>query len=328
MAIASEFDFENDDHCPPDLQVVFTFNRSVGTTGMLECVRNAGPLYATDLWGLDENSLGQSFIEPLMTLLGEFIFARLPEKYRTNPLPDYYFHVNPVDKTLRIEFAFLPSVIEDTSRIYYSPEEPKVPFGGGQWKMGFFKHALERACQRIATQTPISYRDFSLCVKYLRHCTHFESLTLPDGQEAVRLYMPVSFPTGRVYMDEILADGGEGSAEGEPHYVLGYCPLKIIRTRAVALTFLYPGYSNTPEHELVRNASISPSLRQELLQAARDNTAEFVLGGQTTKVIKWYHDNGVPQVVRLKQSVLQAPLIEGTAWPEEKYTTKTPKSPS
>jgi hypothetical protein len=85
---------------------------------------------------------------------------------------------------------------------------------------------------------------------------------------------------------------------------MGYCPVDFRVGRAVAMTFLPPGYGGTPEDRLVRTAPIDRDLRRQLLDAANNNTFERVLEGND-EVIKWYHDNGVPQVKEMPPGMFQ-----------------------
>ena len=86
-------------------------------------------------------------------------------------------------------------------------------------------------------------------------------------------------------------------------FVLGYCPVEIVRRHAVARSFLYPGYRNTPEAALVASAPISQAMRYRLRTAAKDNTLAELVKSDAYDLFKWYHDNGVPQVVRRAEAL-------------------------
>ena len=59
------------------------------------------------------------------------------------------------------------------------------------------------------------------------------------------------------------------------------------------------GYKGTPEDVLLRAAELPYPQRRELLQAADHNVAYRVLHEGNVDVIKWYHDNGIPQVKQI-----------------------------
>jgi hypothetical protein len=302
--VVAGFDFADPAICSPTNQLVFQSLHKEGfksTTSRIETTAAAGVEQ-----GFPKAETEYTLLYPLFMLLGDWIFERLPEPYRTKPLPFHYFFVAPVDKDLVIKFAFLPSVSNEHGRIYHSPLDPTVPFGGGKWKVGFSRHAIERICERICPTPEIGYAQFSLCAMYCRYYTYFEPLELPDGQHAIRLldYCDRAGDAAvHPYVRDVLEQPGPSLANSTLGYVLGYCPLSFIGPRAVAKTFLYPGYSNTPEDHLVRTAPISAAKRRDLLTLASDNNLHRVYRKGGLEAIKWYHDNGVPQVFPMKQEL-------------------------
>ncbi len=242
----------------------------------------------------------------ILKYLGNWIFERLPEPCRMKPLPFHYYDVQPSTKDLVIRFAFLQNTMNEHGRIYYSPFEPTVPFGGGKWKVAFFRHAIERICERLCTKPQIDYGHFSSLAMYFRHTIYFEPLELPDGQHAIRLfdYCYRGEDVGyHPYVKHVLENESPAAQDAHLVYLLGYCPLSFIGPRAVAKTFLYPGYRNTPEDHLVRTTPISMAKRRELLALASDNNAAHFYEAGGFEAIKWYHRNGVPQVIALKREL-------------------------
>lgn len=302
--VVAGFDFEDPAICSSTNQLIFQSLRREGfksTTSRIETTVAAGVER-----GLPQAAMEERLNYPLFMLLGDWIFKRLPEPCRMQPLPFYYFFVAPVDHDLVIKFNFLPSVAGGHGRIYHSPLEPTVPFGGGNWKVGFSRHAIERICERICPTSEIGYSQFNLCAMYFRYHTYFEPLELPDGQQAIRLLdycYHGDYAAAHPYVSDVLAQAGTVHEDSRLGYVLGYCPVSFIGPRAVAKTFLYPGYRNTPEDHLVRTASMSAAERQKLLALASDNNAHRVFRDGGLEAIKWYHHNGVPQVFPMKQEL-------------------------
>jgi len=302
--IVAEFDFADPQTCPPEIQRLYRLQKSLGYQRLGEMFHDiASEVYKDDL----QAELKVAQLEhPLGGFLGQWVFDRLPEPCRDLPLPFHYFCVRPVEDFIGVEFEFLPSQRTDSGTIYYSPVEPKVEFGGASWTVGFFRHAIERACQRFTPVCPITYLYFQMNYIYFRCCRYFEPLELEDGQPAIRLFGEcddVPDREMRLYRDQILGESYEAS-KGKAHYVLGYCPIAFKGGKAVATTFLYPGYRGTPEDVLVRRARISASERERLIQAANHNTRHRVVALGNADVIKWYHDNGVPQVVQFHHRVI------------------------
>ena len=302
--IVADFDYENPEHCSPSKRHVLQMLREIGFNEMyrrmLESMKDA-PQH-----GFDRGIVEDAILEPLVIDLGTWIFARLPEECRLNPLPFSYFVVLPLGHDLHIGFDFLPSVPSNHGRIYSSAREPTVTFGGGQWRVGFFRHAIERICERLCPAQSIGYAHFNACAIYFRDCIYYEPLELPDGQHAIRLFRdcdPYVDGNADPYITELMGLERHPGKSTRLYRVLGYCPVAFVGPRAVAKTFLYPGYHNTPEDFLVRTASLSASDRRELFQLAADNDARKVYKQDGLKAIAWYHRNGVPQILELDRPV-------------------------
>ncbi len=80
-------------------------------------------------------------------------------------------------------------------------------------------------------------------------------------------------------------------------YRVGYCPLVFNEEYAIAKTFLPPGYSQTPERELINNKISNLIERQKLIAIAGKLDFYSLRNGEAMDLIKWFHDNGVPQVI-------------------------------
>jgi hypothetical protein len=238
----------------------------------------------------------------LLYCIGDGIFDRLPDPFRATPLPRFFFRVVPTGKNIAIQFVFTPIVSDGPNPIYCPTDEPLVEYGPTRWQFGFSRHAVEQLCKRIRQNETMTYRDFTRCHAYFICCRYFESVELAEGHPALRLYYPCDSEgttAHSVYVKQILGSENLQDGAGDACYVLGYCPIEIIKGRAVATTFLYPGYKGTPEDVLLRAAALPYPKRRELLQAADHNVAYRVLHEGNVDVIKWYHDNGIPQVKQI-----------------------------
>jgi hypothetical protein len=302
--ILAGFSFEDPTICPPDRQRIFREFHKLGVDQML--VNMQAELSEIRTQTATTQQVEDTACFTIHEYLGNWIFERLPEPCRVKPLPFHYYEAVPSTKDLVIRFALLPNTTNEHGRIYYSGFQPTVPFGGGKWKVAFFRHAIERICERLCTKPQINFSHFSSLATYFRFTTYFEPLELPDGQHAIRLfdYCYRGDDVGNhPYVKHVLENEIPAAQNAHLVHVLGYCPLSFIGPRAVAKTFLYPGYRNTPEDHLVRTAPITMAKRRELLALASHNNATnfYVAGG--FEAIKWYHDNGVPQVIALKREL-------------------------
>lgn len=150
--IVAGFDFQDPAICCPARQRIYQVFHRVGFVHMEN--RMGAAIAAGAQQGFTKDEMEDGVLYPLLFYLGNWICERLPEQCRIAPLPFHYFFVEPFTKDLVLRFDFLPSVASERGRIYHSPLEPTVSFGGGNWKVGFFRHAIERICQRICRVRP------------------------------------------------------------------------------------------------------------------------------------------------------------------------------
>jgi hypothetical protein len=305
--ILCSFDYDDDSHCRPEERYMYGLFRSIGLEGMERWIASPDTQQRYMQPGATVEDFRNGLLKPLYMHLGEWVFSRLPDTYRKDPLPFYYYYVAPVDNALVVTFEFLPHLPSEHGTIYHSPYNPTVRKGGGDFKVGFLRHAIERVCERLSALQPITYSCFQPLAFYFRHCVFFEPLNLPDGQEGIRLFARCDGSFGRDYLRQVMSldDAVIEQEQDQFVFVLGYCPVEIVRKYAVAKTFLYPGYGNTPEAALVASAPVSQTTRKELRAAARDNTLAALVKSNDFDLVKWYHENGVPQVVRRPEELYQ-----------------------
>ena len=89
---------------------------------------------------------------------------------------------------------------------------------------------------------------------------------------------------------------------GKCYYRIGYCPAIIEGEFIKAKTLLYPGFASTPEYAAILRSSLSRRDKQEMIKKATRLDADCLMQ-DGLGLIKWFHDNGVPQVVQLPQPV-------------------------
>jgi hypothetical protein len=302
--LANEFDFENPACCQERQRKIFKMFRAVGFHEMMR--RTKISMREAPQSGVEAHVMEDLVMAPLMLHVGDWIFNRLNDDYRKSPLPFHYFTVVPTGNELLVVFRFLPTVSTEHGTVYFSPAQPKVAIGGGQWKVGFFRHAIERVCERLCPSERIGYAHFNVCEIYFRSCVHYEPLELPDGQHAIRLFQDCDHAGPHdedPYITRVLGMDRQPGKRTRLYRTLGYCPIAFVGPRAVAKTFLFPGFRNTPEDDLVRTTPMSADQRKILLDIASDNTARKVHQAEGLTAIKWYHDNGVPQVYEMSERV-------------------------
>jgi hypothetical protein len=298
--VASRFKFSKKECCDGSQRFIFHAFRQIGEEGIDEYIRNANP---------NDESLNEKILDTLLFHIGDWIFKRLPKKYQQNPLPFFYFQLLPRNNYFEISFDFLPQVSSDDGTIYSSTSSPSIQTGGREYRVGFFRHAIERTCERMALKKELSYVDFRKCYRYFRHCVYYKPIELYDGKEAIQLYAPLSAPDddsslSYFYMEDVAGINAEWAANGKYHHVLGYCPIEFVDDFAVAKTFLLPGYRGTPEYGLISKARLRPQKRTWYRETAKALTSETLLKREGCELLRFFHDNGCPQVIRLPKPVL------------------------
>ena len=301
--LVDSFDFDDPDTCSSDDRHMYLLLRTVGLDGIYAWIDSQSAAEFAAKQELSRKDLMEEIVVPLLTHLGEWIFDRLPDQYRANPLPFYFYDIVPQAKHLSIRFQFLPHVKSLHGTIYFSPLEPTVRINDEDFKVGFTRHALERACQRLALNQPITYCDFRRVAIHFKTCEYFEVISLPDEQQALRLLGLCSDDLMDIYLRDVAGLDESTISSGKCFFVLGYCPLQIVRDYAVATTFLCPGYRGTPEHALVNATTMSANERRTLHAMASSATLADVISGHQTEALRWYHRNGVPQVITLERNI-------------------------
>jgi hypothetical protein len=241
--------------------------------------------------------------------VGERVLEELPEVYQKKLLPDYFFFPEVAPEGVRIRFGFLDRVKRETGWGYYSQHKPTVTINGADWIVCFSEHAIERIVERSSFEDRVTYTHYMDCVNYLDGCVYFEPVNMADGTPALRFLMTDGLHgnTDRYheYLRTITGVEDLNQLPSTPAYVLGYCPVDCKGQFAKAISMLYPGYDGTPEDMLVRTVITSKVEQQRMLMMAADNKVVRVINEGRHEAIKWYHENGVPQVVSLKRRLFE-----------------------
>lgn len=123
--------------------------------------------------------------------------------------------------------------------------------------------------------------------------------TLHPDQECILLYAscgPSYADQHVIYVDQVLGQEKVDPDREPPEYRLGYCPLAFHGPYAVAKTLLPPGYKSTPEYRQLLRCVPPRGIKAELMAIARSHVPDLDRSEEWLPLIKWFHDNGVPQV--------------------------------
>lgn len=244
--------------------------------------------------------------ELLMLLnYGTVLFEQIPEEARRRFLPYNDVRILFIRNRMVLQFSSMLSHGGPGGAVFYGRNKPVIEFDGVQRTVAFSRHAIDRICERINPRY-IHYAAAGDVHAFFSTCVYFEPVQLHGGQPAFVLYdicgndHTLQYDT---YVNQILGKDKLDRSLGRPYYKVGYCPVVFEGDFAKAKTFLSPGFTGTPEYGAILNSNLKLTERNKLIQSATSLVPNDVLMNDTPETIKWFHDNGVPQVVQLKRKV-------------------------
>lgn len=247
-------------------------------------------------------------IGPAVVLLGlgTRLLERTSEDARRRLMPFNDVFVEPRNQEFVLKFSSMLSKKGAGGTIYYSRQKLQVALNGKMWNVGFSRHAIQRMCERINPRY-YEYAAAGDIHALFSTCIYVEPIQLYPDQPAFIFYDICDAPGFAryfTYVEEILGKDNVDPTKGKCYYRVGYCPVVFEGEFAKAKTFLYPGYSGTPEYGLVvRSSRLSSTDRNLLFQQATAQDATDVILNDNSEAIQWFHNNGIPQVVQMKQEV-------------------------
>jgi len=278
----------------------FLLLREYGFDGFQDVIRRAAGVRQDHVMSLEDVVFHQ--ILGTMWAPGNWLFEGLPEHFRHGSLVRNFFYVAFTGDDFIVRFRVLETASSAGGTVYIPPSKPTVPLAGRQWGVALHAHALERLCERFrATPRPTYLQNFFLWTALSHKVWKYEPIELNDGQPALRVLTHISCnEVGTkwhdVYVKQILGEKNVPQHTQMLAVVVGYLPLQISGNFARALTFLFPGYRNTPEAKLVEALPPGAWMQRRVRALAKDATFYSLFYRKTAEAIKWYHEHGVPQV--------------------------------
>jgi hypothetical protein len=240
---------------------------------------------------------------------GAVLLDLIPEYIRRKHMPFNNVKVHYEGHDIVLRFTSTRFYNRTYDRIYYSPHKPTITFDSKEYTVGFCKHAITRICERIRPGY-IEYPHAGEIHAFFLHCVYFEPTLLLDNNPAFVIYDLCNDPRVtqyKAYTVEVFGEQNIIPEAGMLYYKIGYCPVYFDDGFAVAKTFLPVGFSKTPEYGLLRNAKISWDQKEKLKSLAKqEDESEFdQFCEKSIQDIKWFHQNGMPQVVQMKHVVFR-----------------------
>jgi hypothetical protein len=303
---ALEIDLDDPKVCPPPFRYAYKCIASDGIRAYAATVREAvaSGLVSANTADVTSHEFNLHF--------GSVLYNRIPKEVRQQFLPWNDVNIIFTGRSQLFVFSSLLKASGNQGTIYYSRKQPTVTLGPRAWKVGFSRHAIEQVVARL-NPNYLQYESSSDVHCFFAKCVYHEPAEIDSknhpNQPAFSMYDNCDDPTFfayRVYVDGVFGANGKppDRSSGAFHYRIGYFPVEFDKGFAKATTFLRPGYSGTPELALLRSSeSLTRDQKLFLLKEARENKGREALLDERTEVIKWFHDNGVPQVRQFRHAV-------------------------
>jgi hypothetical protein len=228
------------------------------------------------------------------------VIDRIPAGKREQLLPMNDVLFAPRGWEIYVVFRRLLRAKGPGGTIYYSRRQPTLEINGTPKVVAFSKHAIARTCERLKPRWKSSYAALGDVFAFFDQCMYFERCDLHRGQLAFTFYdeCKQGFVAFR-YVEDVLGLENLDPKSGKPYHRVGYCPAVIDGDFIKGKTLLFPGYASTPEYNAILRSSLSYAEKRQMTEKAKRLDSETLYTSQDFRLIKWFHDNGVPQVVHL-----------------------------
>jgi hypothetical protein len=252
--------------------------------------------------------------------LGSLLYQHLPrDLIQPSRCLDLLHRFGPHDRKLTVVCRSLQVEQTPTGPAYFSRRMPRMRFRGepGDWVVAFSKHALEQICERTVYDWR-SYGGHGDAFAFFEQCVYFEDCTAERGEPSFVVYNScVPHFTTWNYVAQVL----ENPVPGRRYYYrVGYCPVALQGNVAKAITLLVPGMKKnkgTPEGKLIEQSGLpTPEVVRLQAQVERQKSMRELEDSGDYSLIKWFHENGVPQVVEFEHDVFKYDCETPQGWRE------------
>jgi hypothetical protein len=298
-----KIDLDAPDQCTDTFRRAYQAMRTHGISEVIHGFQMAG--------GSDPMSQHNAYIAETQFGLhyGQLLFRHIPIEVRKAYLPYNDVMVFYIGDRFVPVFSSLLKAKSKGGTIYYSRRKPLLTIAGQRYPVGFSEHSIERAVLRL-NPNYLNYEASYDVHCFFANCLYHEHTILdspshPD-QNAFCMYNRCGTPhykSYQTYVNNIYGLNGKepDHSKGEFHYRLGYFPFVIDNGFAKATTFLRPGYSGTPERNLLHATELPHELKRFLIKEAGEQIGREVTLADRVEVIEWFHRNGIPQVMQFKE---------------------------
>jgi hypothetical protein len=247
-------------------------------------------------------------------VVGQVVLGKVPATVRAELLPfnDATFHY--LGDIILVHCRSLVRVGQE--RLWHSRLKPTVEVGGKPYTVTFTNHAIDGITKRIQPDWMHRYAALGDVFAYLEQCVYFPTCRLRNvnaktggRQLAVTMFdRCVQRFWQWEYVEKVLGEANLRPELGPPYYRLGYCPAFPDEERGLLIlgTMLLPGFDKTPEAELLQTAALPQEEMARLRELVIPDEAMRKLNDTGDySALRWFHENGVPQVIQTKEQIYQ-----------------------
>ena len=235
--------------------------------------------------------------------LGQAVINRIPEPKRDAYLPFNDVLFQPTGHRIDVIFRSLLKAKGPGGTIYYSRRQPTLMMACRRSLPSPNTPSKGRVSVSSRVGRP-SYAALGDAFAYFDQCLYFERCDLYGGQLAFTFYDECKEGfASHGYVDGVLGEQNLDPRAGKPYYRVGYCPAVVEGDFVKAMTLLFPGYRNTPEHDAMLRSALPARTKQEMLAQIKDLDADTLYDSHNMSLIRWFHQHGVSQVVQLNHPV-------------------------
>jgi hypothetical protein len=226
--------------------------------------------------------------------LAGVLFQRIPSQTLLQFIPFHDFRILPEANHIRFFFRSLRQAKGAGGTIYYSRHDPKLVVDGQERTVAFSRHAIEQACARLCSNWP-SYADLGDVFAFFDQCLEFEACKLLSGEPGFTFFYQCAPHTWELHIAEaILSDKFDPNQQY--CFRVGYCPVVVDGAFFKAKTLLFPGFKQTPEYGTIVSARLPRERRESMKREAEQLDAIHLRSPGGVELLKWFHDQGVPQI--------------------------------
>ena len=282
-------------------QLCFQLMRQHGYSSIVEFLRSV----MAEIRQEDPESIPGKAADAIWGLrMGDIILGKVPEEERRKHLPFNDVRFLYVGTQIVVEFRSLLEDLTGGVPFYYSRRKPTVEVDGKPYIIAFSPHAIEQTCNRIVPDW-LTCSGLGDAFAYFEQCMLFEPCRLLNGYLAFTFYDACGDRRfwQHEYVKKVLGEENLDPRKGAPYYRVGYCPADLDGDFIRARTLLFPGYRQTPEYGVLRASFAWRREQVRLADMATKSDAKTLIDVGDFSALKWFHANGVPQVIETNRPV-------------------------